>query len=166
MQVYLEQQEKLQLGDREDIRLVTELLFARSFSPEAFEGYLGEDRNGQYEILRLPAKNDPMLERVASIRERDQMFIDTLQEYYRSFGIEMNGPYQEWRKESFEEAVALQQLQSESTRQMIAGGMATCSRVAWKNAMKPKSTCRRWRSWACPWKQKLHHRSSSWRTVL
>ena len=126
----LEQQEKLQLGDREDIRLVTELLFARSFSPEAFEGYLGEDRNGQYEILRLPAKNDPMLERVASIRERDQMFIDTLQEYYRSFGIEMNGPYQEWRKESFEEAVALQQLQSESTRQMIAGGIALLAGIA------------------------------------
>ncbi len=126
----LQQQEKLQLQDRENIRLVTELLFARSFSPEAFEGYLGQTKKGEYLILRLPAKNDPMLERVVSIRERDQMFIDTLQEHYKTFGIEMHEPYQEWRKQSYEEAVALQELQADSTRQLIAGGIALIAGIA------------------------------------
>ncbi len=126
----LQQQEKLKLQDRENIRLVTELRFARSFSPEAFDGYLGKTRKGEYEVLRLPARDDPMLERVVAIRERDQMFIDTLQEYYRSFGAQMHEPYQEWRKQSYDEAVALQELQSESTRQLIAGAVAVVAGIA------------------------------------
>ena len=71
-----------------------------------------------------------MLERVVAIRERDQMFIDTLQEHYLTFGSEMHAPYQEWRKQSYEEAVALQQLQSESTRQLIAGALAVVAGIA------------------------------------
>ena len=91
----LAQQEELKFKDRETIRLITELRFARSFSPQAFDGYLGQNRKGEYSILRLPAEGDPMLERVVNIRERDQMFIDTLQEYYKSFGTQMHDPYQE-----------------------------------------------------------------------
>jgi hypothetical protein len=126
----LQQQEQQSLAQREKIRLVTELRFARSFAPEAFDGYLGENDKGEYQVLRLPAKGDPMLERVASIRERDQMFIDTLQEYYRSFGDQMQVPYEEWRKQTYEEAVALQELQAESTRQLIAGGLAIIAGIA------------------------------------
>ena len=126
----LQRQEKVKAQDRERIRLVTELRFARSFSPEAFDGYIEEDKKGRFTLLRLPAKDDPMLQRVAAIRERDQMFIDTLQEYYRSFGEQMHDPYEEWRKQSYEEAVALQELQSESTRQMIAGGLALIAGIA------------------------------------
>lgn len=126
----LQQQEELSLEAREKIRLVTELRFARSFSPEAFDGYLGQNNKGDYQVLRLPARGDPMLERVASIRERDQMFIDTLQEYYRSFGDQMEAPYEEWRKQTYEEAVALQELRAESTRQMIAGGLAIIAGIA------------------------------------
>ena len=126
----LQQQEQQSLAQREKIRLVTELRFARSFAPEAFDGYLAESDKGTYEVLRLPAEGDPMLERVTSIRERDQMFIDTLQEYYRSFGDQMQVPYEEWRKQTYEEAVALQELQAESTRQLIAGGLAIIAGIA------------------------------------
>jgi hypothetical protein len=126
----LQQQEQQSLAQREQIRLVTELRFARSFSPQAFDGYLEENKKGEYQVVRLPAKGDPMLERVASIRERDQMFIDTLQEYYRSFGDQMQVPYEEWRKQTYEEAVALQELQAESTRQLIAGGLAIIAGIA------------------------------------
>ncbi len=126
----LHRQEELAARDRENIRTVTELLFARSFSQEAFAGYLGKTRKGDYLILRLPAENDPMVERVRSIRERDLLFIDTLQEYYGSFNGEMYGPYQEWRKMSYEEAMALQELRAESTRRLIAGGVAVLAGIA------------------------------------
>jgi hypothetical protein len=126
----LAQQEELSAKTRQNIRLVTELRFARSFSPQAFDGYLGTNGKGDYEVLRLPAQGDPMLERVISIRERDQMFIDTLQEYYKTFGDQMAAPYQEWRKETYEEAVALQELRAESYRQMIAGGIAIIAGIA------------------------------------
>lgn len=126
----LQKQEELEGRDRENIRTVTELLFAQGFSEEAFEGYLGKTRKGNYLILRLPAEDDPMVERVRSIRERDLLFIDTLQEYYGSFNGEMYGPYQEWRKLSYEEAMALQELRAESTRRLIAGGVAILAGVA------------------------------------
>ncbi len=126
----LQLQEELREEDRENVRLVTELLFARSFSPHAFDGYLGQNRKKQYVVLRLPAEEDPMLERVRSIRERDQLFIDTLQEYYVTFDAQMDGPYQEWRKLSYQEAVALRELRAESTRNLIAGGVAILAGIA------------------------------------
>jgi len=126
----LQRQEELRPEDRENVRLVTELLFARSFSADAFAGYLDQNRKGRYLVMRLPAEDDPMLERVRTIRERDQMFIDTLQEYYANFDDQMDGPYQEWRKLSYEEAIALQELKAESTRRLIAGSVAILAGIA------------------------------------
>ncbi len=126
----LQLQEELRPEDRNNVRLITELLFARSFSQDAFDGYLAKNRKGQYLVMRLPAENDPMLERVREIRDRDRMFIDTLQEYYVNFDAQMTGPYQEWRKLSYEEAVALQELKAESTRRLIAGTVAILAGIA------------------------------------
>ena len=122
--------ETLKQQDRENIRLVTELLFARSFSPEAYEGYLAKNRSGRYLVMRLPAEGDPMMERIRSIRDRDNLFIDTMQEHYDNFNHQMLDPYQEWRKLSYEEAVALQELKSESTQRLIAGGLAVLAGIA------------------------------------
>jgi hypothetical protein len=126
----LESLEELRPKDRENVRLVTELLFARSFSPDAFDGYLEQDRKGRYMVMRLPAENDPMLERVQAIRERDRVFVDTLQEYYINFDEQMTDPYQEWRRLSYEESVALQELKAESTRRLIAGTVAILAGIA------------------------------------
>jgi hypothetical protein len=126
----LEKLQELKERDRQNIRLVTELLFAQSFSTEAFDGYLAANRQDRYLIMRLPAEDDPMLERVRVIRERDHMFIDTMQEYHSEFNLEMLGPYQEWRKLSYEEAIALQELQAESNRRLIAGGVAILAGIA------------------------------------
>jgi len=126
----LDGQEKLPFKERKNIRLVTELLFARSFSADAFDGYLTQNRKRLYQVIRLPAEDDPMLERVRSIRDRDHLFIDTMQEYYISFNGQMIGPYQEWRNLSYEEAVALKELQAESRRRMIAGGIALLAGIA------------------------------------
>ena len=112
------------------IRLVNELRFARSFSPDAFDGHLATDGKGHYSIKRLPAEDDPMLLRVRKIRERDYLFIDTLQEYYASFNGQMLGPYQEWRKQSYDEAIALEELRAESRQRLIAGVAAVVAGIA------------------------------------
>ena len=126
----LERLEELQSSDRDNIRLVTELLFARSFSANAFDGYLEKNRKDKYLVMRLPAENDPMLERVRSIRERDRMFIDTLQEYYANFDQQMASPYQDWRQESYTEAMALREIKAESTRRLVAGTVAVLAGIA------------------------------------
>jgi len=126
----LQHLEELPPQDRSDVRVVSELAFARSFSPAAFDGYLEKTRSGRYEVQRLPAENDPMLARVREIRERDHLYVDTLQAYYTNFDAQMAGPYQEWRKNSYESVVALEQMQAESTRNLIIGGVAVLAGIA------------------------------------
>jgi len=121
--------EQLSPEERQRLRTVTELRFARSFSPDAFDGYLAQDSRGRYEVVRLPAEDDPMLLRVRNIRERDHMFVDTLQEYYDQFDLQMQEPYQEWRKLSYEEAEALKEVRAESTRRLITGGAAVLAGI-------------------------------------
>ncbi|MFN2328282.1 MAG: hypothetical protein ABR612_05150 [Chromatocurvus sp.] len=126
----LQKQAGMSSRSLQTLRTITELRFAQSFASGPFEGYLEQSRNGKYRIARLPAEGDPMLERVRAIRKRDHLFVDTLQEYYRDFSGAMYEPYQEWRKMSYEEAVALQELRSESRRQLIAGGAAILAGIA------------------------------------
>jgi len=122
-------QNNLQPKERKNIRVVSELLFARSFSQDAFNAYLSKNRKGLYTVNRLPAEDDPMLERVRSIRERDLLFIDTLQAYFTSFNEQMYGPYQEWRKQSYQEAVALHELQAQSRHRLVGGGLAVLAGI-------------------------------------
>ncbi len=126
----LQQQLLLSDADRLALRTITDLRFAQSFSPEAFDGYLQQQRNDGYRILRLPATDDPMLERVHKIREKDYVFIDELQNLYGDFNDRMNDPYQEWRKLSYQEAIALRELKAESNRRLIAGVAAVVAGVA------------------------------------
>jgi hypothetical protein len=126
----LQQQLLLSDADRLALRTITDLRFAQSFSPEAFDGYLQQQRGDGYRIVRLPATDDPMLERVHKIREKDYVFIDELQNLYGDFNERMNDPYQEWRKLSYEEAIALKELKAESNRRLIAGVAAVVAGVA------------------------------------
>ncbi len=112
--------EQLTAADIQNIRQVGELRFAEEFAPEAFSDYLVLERK-IYQLNRLPAENDPMLERIRRIREREYLFIDTLEEYYAEFRQDMSGPYQNWRKYTFEEAIALQELRAKARANTLAG---------------------------------------------
>ncbi|MBL6697300.1 MAG: hypothetical protein ISQ00_03070 [Luminiphilus sp.] len=111
-------------GDRVTIRRVAEMRFARDFASGAFGDYLEEDDSGQITLRRLPSEDDPMLNRIRGLRQRHYVFVDTLQGHYTGFSEDMYGPYQEWRKASYEETVALRELEAEAQREMIAGGAA------------------------------------------
>ena len=111
-------------AERAEIRQVAEMRFARDFANGAFADYLEEDEAGHISLRRLPAEDDPMLNRIRGLRQRHYVFVDTLQGHYTGFSEEMYEPYQEWRKASYEETVALRELESEAQREMIAGGAA------------------------------------------
>ena len=51
-----------------------------------------------------------MMIRLAEIRERDFMFVDTLNEYYADFDAQIEESYDGWRKFSYEEQDALDEL--------------------------------------------------------
>jgi hypothetical protein len=103
------------------LRQISELRFAREFSPEAFGDYIGEDGSGILTIERLPAENDSILERIDLIRERDDLYVDTMQDYYDAFSREMHVPYQDFRRASYDSVVKSRQLRKRGNRQVIAG---------------------------------------------
>ena len=104
-----------------EIRTISELLFARRFSPEVFDQYLTTDRRGNFAITALPAETDPVLQRVRDIRERDFMFIDTVQDYYATYVRQMRLPYDTWRALSYDETITLRELRDSAKRRFIAG---------------------------------------------
>ena len=121
--------DRLPAADRIAIRQVAEMRFARDFASGAFADYLEEDASGHISLRRLPAEDDPMLSRIRGLRQRHYVFVDTLQGHYTGFAENMYAPYQEWRKASYEETVALRELEAESQREMIAGGAAIIAGV-------------------------------------
>ncbi len=116
--------------ERLAVRQVAELRFARNFATDAFEDYLSVDNKGRYNILRLPAESDPMLARVRQLRQRNYIFVDTLQGHYNNFSDDMYEPYQEWRRLSYEEVIALRELKTEANRQLIAGAASVIAGIA------------------------------------
>jgi len=105
-------------------------LFAQRFSPDVFDEYLIQDRNGVYEIAALPADSDPVLDRIRDIRERDFMFIDTVQDYYATYVRQMRLPYDSWREQSYHETLTLRELEASARRRFIAGAAAVVGGLA------------------------------------
>jgi len=120
------------LTDRQiaEIRTISELLFARRFSPDVFDSYLSSDRRGNLQIAALPAESDPVLQRVRDIRERDFMFIDTVQDYYATYARQMRVPYDSWRELSYEQTITLRELRASANRRFAAGAAAVLGGLA------------------------------------
>lgn len=117
-------------GTANRLRTISELKFARDFAPDAFSGYLKQDNSGHVEIVRLPAKDDPLLARIQKVRERDNLFVDTMQDYYTSFTRQMSQPYYQWRQESYKEVEELKQAQSESAERKAGGILLGLASIA------------------------------------
>lgn len=103
------------------LRRTAQLRFAAEMAPEAFRDYLEVSDDGRVEIRRLPAENDPLLARVEQVREREYLFIDTLDEHYAEFFNNMYTPYKGYRKASFTESVARRRAEQEALSRTIAG---------------------------------------------
>lgn len=117
--------QRSELSDRQarDIRRVASLRYAAELTPAAFEGYVAENR-GRYELERLPAEGDPMYGRTQSVRQRERLFLETLNQHYASFSNEAEESYDSWREYSREEAIAIREL-TRSARWRTGLGIAT-----------------------------------------
>ncbi len=119
----------LDTGELAAVRQVAELRFAEDLAPATFDGYLEKDRRGSYGVVRLPAEGDPMVTRMEAIRDRDLLFVDTLNEYYASFYREMEAPYDSWRKYSYDEALTLRELKAAARWRKLIGAAAVVGSV-------------------------------------
>jgi len=120
----LKARQKLQANQLANIRQVSRMRFAAALAPTPFEGYLTTNKKGRISTSRLPAQDDPMMTRLNNIHASENLFIDTLDQYYAAFFDTMNGPYSSWRKYTYEEEKAYKALKRKALTQKILGGLA------------------------------------------
>ena len=116
---------KLSGPDKRSIRQVSELRFGADFAPNLFKDFISKapqkeissdqddplqqlitfingpknsDRSKPvYTVLRLPAEEDPIVQRVQRIRSREEFLIDTLDQQYDSLARDITDAYSQWR---------------------------------------------------------------------
>jgi hypothetical protein len=104
-----------------ELRQVAELKFFADMSPRAYGEHLAKNQSGEIVIVRLPAENDPSVNRLRQIRERDRLVVDTLNEHYANFYYGIAIPYHSWRKVSREESINYRQVKRSATIQALVG---------------------------------------------
>lgn len=92
----------LTLEDRQQLAKLALLRYGETLSPQHFSAYLGENEEGFKVLRRLPAEEDPMLQRVLRIRATEHQLIDALDEQCEVIFEAMKAPYHWWRGYQFE----------------------------------------------------------------
>ena len=128
----LDARSKLRDDEVAQVRDVAKLIFAADLAPIIYGDYLTTDKKGRLKIERLPAPDDPMMDRIFRIRERDYMFVDTLNEYYSDFYFQMGVPYDGWRSYSYEEQTALMKMRRTARLQKILVAIVSVLQVRYQ----------------------------------
>ncbi len=111
------------------IHQVTELKFFADMAPTAFGQHLLTDAEGLTTINRLPAQNDPMVDRLRSIQARDHLVVDTLNEHYANFYYGIAIPYEGWRRVSREEHVNYRMVKKSGLQKILLGAAVVLGSV-------------------------------------
>ncbi len=81
-----------------DIVEISMLRYAAQLAPAAFEDFLHSAPDGTFKINRLPAQNDPMLERIQRIRHVEYLMTDAVDEKFQELHAEIESTYAVWRE--------------------------------------------------------------------
>ena len=125
-----EYKNKQSAADIKTIRTVSKLKFAREYAPDAFDAYLAQDKKGRLSIKRLPADNDPMMVRLLNIREREYMYLDTLNQQYDWFYNQMWPSYENWRQLNLTEREAIHTVKREALTKQLLGALLIAGAIA------------------------------------
>ncbi|MFT4562720.1 MAG: hypothetical protein ACI9BW_002467 [Gammaproteobacteria bacterium] len=120
---------RIEPANREKLRLISKMRFAQRFAPAQYNDFMDVGANGKYTLKRTPAEGDPIIAHLESIRVRDQMFVDRLQDYYGAFTARLQTPYDQWREASYHETKALRKLKSDATARKIGGALAVVAGI-------------------------------------
>ncbi len=120
---------KQQQSQLAQLKSIADLRFASSFNEQAFSDYM--DTSGrQIKLLGLPSDADPMFERVKSIRVREQLFVDNLQQNYGNFSEQMDDSYLAWQEASATELQLRKEARTKSALKILGGVALVAAAVA------------------------------------
>ena len=120
----------LSQSDIEEIRQVAQIRYAQSMAPDAFDSFLAIDKSGRAVLQRLPAEDDPMFARVESVKVRDDLLVDTINDYYDIYYRDLWEPYSNWRRYRHEEVETLRKLEREALTKQLLGVTAMIGAIA------------------------------------
>jgi hypothetical protein len=104
------------------VRDVAQMRFAADLSPDPFASYLEQRRGGEWQLTRLPAHGDPSMQRVLEIRDRDAMFVDSVNAHYAYFAQEMDKRgYRDLREAAMVEELAYREVKRQANLRKISG---------------------------------------------
>jgi hypothetical protein len=138
---------KMSTQDKQDIKTMSLMRYARYYSPENYSQYLESSikrKNGQryykFELTGLPDQNDPMLNRIEDLRAQEQLFVDRLQDNYDVFQAETLTAYATWQAETLPEVLAAREAQAARNTKAILGiGAAILAAVLIKKGSERSS---------------------------
>lgn len=129
----LKARKRLTPAQLREIRNVASLKYAAELSPAAFGKHLTVDKKGHTQVNRLPSDSDPMLARVNRIRESEYLFIDTVDQQYANFYTQMDPSYDQWRRYSYEEVLAREDVKRSARTRALAGLLGVVGGAAISN---------------------------------
>ena len=134
---------KLSASSLREIRQVTALQFAQDIAPESLGGYLRTEKGkpALTRVSRLPAADDPVAQRVERIRERDTAVIDTLDGYALGFSEQMQQPYGEFRRTSYDEIDKEEAARSSARMRTILGAAAVAASIFAPGSCNSTTSC-------------------------
>jgi hypothetical protein len=139
----LKYRETLSAMDRANLRRVSDLRFGADLAPAVYNGYLRKDSKGIYQVQGLPAGDDPVVERVERIRERDENLVDTVSDQYGLFSEKIAEPYGNWRRYTYDEIEASEELRKQANTRKILGGAAVLAGIFMPSPCGNSRTCDR-----------------------
>lgn len=141
----LEARRALDANALRELRHITQLKFGAEMAPERFAGYLREEQPSRNATLlrvsRLPAENDPLVDRVERIRERDAAVVDTLDGYFTSFAEEMEESYGEFRRTSYDEIDKEDRARSSARTRTFLGAAAVLAAIFAPSSCDSSASC-------------------------
>ncbi len=98
--------------------------YAAELAPSSFGDYIRQTDGGTWRLLRLPARNDPMLMRIELIRNTEFLITDTVDTKFRELNADIARTYRVWRdyRRKFVEYQAENHRFAESAKDDVARG--------------------------------------------
>jgi len=136
--------------DKQAIKDMSLMRYARYYSPENFDQYISSElkrknrqRYYKFELSGYPDESDPMLQRIKDLRAQELLFVDRLQDNYEVFEAKTKDAYSNWQAETLPELLAEREAQSDRNVKAALGvGAAILAAILLKKGAERKSSGR------------------------
>ncbi|MFC3034031.1 hypothetical protein ACFOEE_16085 [Pseudoalteromonas fenneropenaei] len=108
--------------EKQQVQQIADVRYAAMYSPEVFGPYLKEKSQGffsnsqVYTLTGLPSAQDPMYQRIAMIKAKDEQFVDNLQTSYEAFYADTHDAYRTYQRETLPIAVDIRRQKTERAK--------------------------------------------------